>query len=308
MSRKLSSELIKRLLHGDLNQLFNTIKEDNELAFHIRDNYVNVYYRGGNILKIKKKSKWFDEYYFFTKALPFYKDYTSKKALKENKTQKAIEHKKDLQQKRNELISSAVSAPKEFFRKAKEEMDRWFADNPKDERDEQHQQITDNSSSDDYCIIDIEYAISTKYDYFCEMQSDKGNFKVPRFDIIAINREGQVCVIELKKGLQALKGTSGLGGHLQSYNSSIARNQKSFINHICTLNEQMKELGFQNREIMNMDTVKFMFAYKLSKKIDNEREKFYIESKNQKINGIECIFIESDSYKLLDINKETLTC
>ncbi len=297
MARQLNDGFIKRLINGDLYQLLNTIKEDKELALQIRDNYINIYYKGGRILEIRPKSKRFDKNYFL------HNDNSSKSAIDEGRTQLTDEVKEF-----DKSLISADSDPKKYFKKAKEVMDKWFKTNKNEERKEQHEQIADNTSSDDYCIIDIEYAVSSTFDYCYKAPTGNQNRKVPRFDIIAINREGQVCVIELKKGLKALEGASGLGGHLQSFERSIARNQESFINHICTLNEQMKELGFQNREIINMNTVKFMFAYKLSNEIDNEKEKFNLESQKQEINDIECIFIEPNSNKILDINKETLTC
>ncbi len=53
--RKLSEKFIDDLRNnnGILEPLMKYILNDNSLEFMIRDNYVNIYYRGGNLLKIK---------------------------------------------------------------------------------------------------------------------------------------------------------------------------------------------------------------------------------------------------------------
>ncbi|MFR9546968.1 MAG: hypothetical protein SNJ29_15535 [Rikenellaceae bacterium] len=306
MARELNKRFINRLTTGDFNQLLSTVKADNELALQIRDNYINIYYRGGNILKVKPTSFWFDEYYFFTKDLSFYSNYSSKTALQKSNNFQGEEDRRYLSQQRDELIAMVSDDPENYFAKAKEIMNKWFSDNPKDEREEQHLQIKENSASDDYCIIDIEYAISTNYTYFCNLTTPKGGFRVPRFDIVAINQAGEICVIELKKGLEALKGDSGLAGHLKSYQTSIGRDPKAFINHIRTLNDQMKILGFQSRDILNTDNVRFMFAYKFKDNDIEEKNSFYAESTKQGVAGVECIFIDMGSNKLLGTKKETL--
>lgn len=54
--RKLNDKFINDLKsdNGILKPLMHFILSDNSLEFMIRDNYVNVYYRGGNLLKIKQ--------------------------------------------------------------------------------------------------------------------------------------------------------------------------------------------------------------------------------------------------------------
>ena len=306
MARELNQRFIKRLTTSDLSLLLNTVKADGELALQIRDNYINIYYRGGNILKVKPSSFWFDEYYFFTKELPFYGQYSSKTALKDDSSLVGKNHRELLAKQRDELIALIRCNPENYFAKAKAIMNKWFSENPKDEREEQHLQIKENSLTDDYCIIDIEYAISTNYTYYCNLTTPKGSFRVPRFDIIAVNRAGEICVIELKKGLKALEGDSGLEGHLKSYQHSIERDQKAFIAHICELNKQMKTLGFQSREILHTDNVKFMFAYKFKDNDSDEKTSFYAESAKQGVAGVECIFVDMESNKLLEANKEIL--
>lgn len=51
--RKLSPSFMKDLLSGLLNPILDRVKHDQTLMLAIRDGYINIYYRGGNILKIE---------------------------------------------------------------------------------------------------------------------------------------------------------------------------------------------------------------------------------------------------------------
>ena len=52
--RQLSCSLFRELKEGALHVLLEFIKRDSSLDFQIRENYANMYYKGGNILKIKQ--------------------------------------------------------------------------------------------------------------------------------------------------------------------------------------------------------------------------------------------------------------
>ncbi len=54
MARKLDNEFITDLLTGCLANLLNYVKQDNSLDLEIRDNYLNIYYLGGSILRVNK--------------------------------------------------------------------------------------------------------------------------------------------------------------------------------------------------------------------------------------------------------------
>ncbi len=53
--RKLSEQFMKDLVDSDgvLQPILTRVKKDSTLMLAIRENYINIYYRGGNILKIK---------------------------------------------------------------------------------------------------------------------------------------------------------------------------------------------------------------------------------------------------------------
>ena len=52
--RGLDQEFINDLLIGDLKPIWYSIKSDQRFRLEIRGNYVNIYYRGGNALRISK--------------------------------------------------------------------------------------------------------------------------------------------------------------------------------------------------------------------------------------------------------------
>ena len=163
--RQLSCSLFRELKEGALHSLLEFIKRDSSLDFQIRENYANVYYKGGNILKIKPKSFDIDKMYFHTA-----KDKNSTE-VKQDKT-------------RLSALSERVQH---------------------NEKKEQQQIAVANRNDTDYVVLDLEYAVSTNSAFAYNGKESK---YVPRFDIIAIH-DGRLVVIELKKGLGAVSGTSG---------------------------------------------------------------------------------------------------
>ena len=67
--RGLSEDFMKDLLKGELKGFLSAVKNDDTLCLEIRDNYINIYYRGGNLCRIKpsrtdaKYAMTFDERY-----------------------------------------------------------------------------------------------------------------------------------------------------------------------------------------------------------------------------------------------------
>ena len=54
--RKLNDDFIVALKEGVLSPLLALVKSDSSLCLELRGDYINVYYRGGNLMKVKHRS------------------------------------------------------------------------------------------------------------------------------------------------------------------------------------------------------------------------------------------------------------
>lgn len=291
-----NQKFLDSLKTGNLSKMLTVINADKDLDVQVRNDYMNVYYRGGNIARVKSEnSVEFDEFYFYLEM--------------RTKPKKDIE--KDfkivnvLKSQRNNLIKKFKGRDYEgYFSDARSVMDKWLEINPKTERNLQHQLTVENQfNSSDYTIIDLEYEVSTKSGFTCTfIPVGKDKPKKPRFDIIAINKEGQLCVIELKKGIDALKGTSGLKEHWHCYQQSIMRNPQPFMAEMKLILNQKKEFGLlpPALEIKHSEPV-FMFAYSYDDKdsIKNQDKIFYDEYTKIDV-PIQVLKLMNDSLKLSD--------
>ncbi len=188
-----NNKFLESLENGLLRNITDYVKEHNDLDLQIRDNYINIYYKGGNILRIKSPNAFeFDEFYFYLDS-----DKVAKKNVSEETKQK-------LKKKRDDLLDRVKRGEiSEYFEQAKKCMEDWWkamGDNRgihHNERDLQHKISRSNSNNTPYIVLDLEYQVSTKSEFAYDGNRDK---KMPRFDIIAINSDtGQLCVMELKK-------------------------------------------------------------------------------------------------------------
>ena len=222
-----------------LGNMINIIQENGNLDLQIRSNYIDIYYKGGRIAHIKGESSIdIDKKYF---------SYTSK--ISHNELIKVFKEDRDY---------------KKYFDSAIDILDEWFIRNPKEEREDQHKlSLSNKKNNSDYNIIDLEYQVSTESPFKCTfIPKNKDKPKKPRFDIIAIDRYGKLCVIELKKGAGALSGTSGLKEHWECFKHSIDRNPDKFIEEMRRVLEQKQAFGIIDKNIkIKSDSVEFLFAY-----------------------------------------------
>ena len=261
--RQLHEHFLNELISGRLASLLEYIKGDAELDIQIRKNYINVYYKGGNILKINSpKSFDFDKMYF--------NDYRTISSTEAKKSFDLI-HKYKEQQK--SLKSLLPHNPQEYIKQAKKAMDKWDVA-LKDvvqhnEKKEQQAIAIANRADTDYVVLDLEYAVSKQSEFAYDGGDDK---KVPRFDIIAI-RNGRLFVIELKKGLGATYGKSGIESHMKCYNHTIGREYKHFVKEMQALLKQKQELGLLDKTLTIEDTKpEFIFAFADKKDKDDFEE------------------------------------
>jgi hypothetical protein len=291
-----NSKIITSLKSGNLRQMLEIIIKDEDLDVQIRENYLNVYYRGGNIAKVNSEnSVEFDMFYFYLnmKQVP-------KKIAKKDKTIVS-----DLETKRNYLIKEFKEVRyQEYFKRAKTIMDEWLLINPKPERMEQHKLSLENRyNQSDYTIIDLEYEVSTRSDFSCMyIPSGKTKAKQPKFDIISVNKQGRLCLIELKKGKNALDGTSGLQEHWDCFQQSVGLNPKPFVREMQALLKQKQEFNLIDKRLTLRDTIpKFMFAYCYDDKDTIEAQNDALRSSYNKIGEeIPLIILKPGTFKLLN--------
>lgn len=220
--RGLTPNFFNELYSGSLNSLLVCVKSDNTLDLEIRENYINIYYRGGNILRVSnKKSTYqfhFDEKYLKNQLLLI----------------QTINNFKSNQDWNN------------FFPLAKQAMDYYFTKDMKQEREFQQLVIRENNNSSiangtDYFIIDIEY----------------DNHANARFDLIAVewpskasNRKlskgfkPKLVVIEMKYGDGSFKGSAGILKHINDFNIF-----KSNLTQVSKFMDEMVEVFKQKRDL-----------------------------------------------------------
>ncbi|MBU4312210.1 MAG: hypothetical protein KJ706_05795 [Candidatus Omnitrophica bacterium] len=226
--RGLSDDFIADLQDGGfLSSLIDLIRKDSSLSLEIRHDYINVYYRGGNLLRLSKLK----EHVY----LPFFDDnyFRDKIGFLEGLPEK-IRSVADIDYWRNKLPA------------LKSEMDQWFSINPKAEREFQQVVVWENNNSSisnhtDYFIVDIEY----------------DNKRGGRFDMVAIQWDSnsiarklqggykpKLCFIEMKYGDSALNGKSGMLGHVKQWSEYLGyeENKKDIKEEMLNLFKQKRDL------------------------------------------------------------------
>lgn len=173
--RGINEQFIEDLNNGCLKSFLDEVKTNESLWLGIRNGYINIYYRGGNVVRIKQKragyEMFFDIHYCDNKPYTRHRD------------------------KLQKIDYSNPAEVYDAFPYMLEEMDSWFESHPKPERTFQHSLLKNNPQ-----IIDIEYAGKT---------SDNRGF---RMDMLAISDDG-IIIVENKYGNKAIGGKAGLAKH-----------------------------------------------------------------------------------------------
>ncbi len=280
--RGIHKEIFKSSLKsGNLMKFLKLVQQDEELDVQIRQDYLNIYYKGGNLGKLKgEKSIEFDMNYF------------------------SLGH-DEAKERHKELIKKFKDVDFEsYINDAKEVMKAWFEVNPKEERTDQHFLSLNNkfNGGSDYTILDLEYQVSTKSDFSCTYPAGAKSFKKPRFDIIAVNKDGKLCIIELKKGTGALEGTSGLKEHYDCYLASVGRNPKPFLNEMKNLLDQKREFNLIDSACeIKHEEIEFMFAYAFDKSDKQTQKNKFLDVYSTIGADLKILWIEeNEKFMLLD--------
>lgn len=218
--RKLSPKFMSDLVNSDgvLHPIITRVKEDHTLMLAIREDYINIYYRGGNILKLKEHKKGF---------------YRASFDDKYNKSKLPIPYSPAEINIQNDSRSWIESFPSR-----KNVMDDYFSTYGKAEREFQQLIARENNNS----------TISNESEYF--VSDIEVTEPYARFDIMAIRwlatqrKKGSNCkvaLIEMKYGDGTLGGNGGLLKHLRDMEKLIS-NKDSYVKLLETMESQFNQL------------------------------------------------------------------
>jgi len=205
--RGISEKFIADMKLGALRPVLDAVLRDDTLCLEIREGYINLYYRGGNMLRVAEKPAGY--------AAAFDPRYCEHKAGRSAHSARI-------------LGAKTVSDYVELIPFIKAEMDWYFHEHPKLEREIQQQILRENNRGvlardTDYFIADIEYA-----------NRENGS----RFDMLAVRwpstsparKSGAgLCLsfVEVKYGDSALTGAAGLKKHFSDMESFLRNHSLS---------------------------------------------------------------------------------
>jgi hypothetical protein len=227
LTRSLPPEFLADLMTGMLKPLRAKLKSDDTLMLALRGSYINVYSRGGSILRlqrIKSGSEYkasFDENY-------------GRQLSKEMKIGPTM------------VVDSAGACRwVEAFKDLKEVMNTFFSENRRMEREFQQLVAWENNRSTvanatEYFITDIELGDSEQ-----RAKIDMLGVKWLKKD----RRTGLKCrpvFFEMKYGDKAIEGDSGIAKHVRDLTQMLAneKRREALSHEIIEQFEQLTQLGF----------------------------------------------------------------
>ncbi|MDF2606659.1 MAG: hypothetical protein K0S34_854 [Bacillales bacterium] len=222
--------------NGFLSSLTNLVKSDSTLnmEFRCKTKSINIYYRGGNILRVTKSIN--DTYNIY-----FDRNYLANHEYIEGLPKKV---------RSSEDISEWINS----FPILKDSMDKFFTKTQKNERLFQQMVVYDNNVSNiarstDYYICDTEFVIN-------DTQFDIIGVRWPSSSVERKNNEKlKLAIIEMKYGDDAITGDSGIVDHFSKFTKiadelpRIARSAECNFN--CKLELGLIDCGKSIKSIMS---------------------------------------------------------
>lgn len=206
---------------GILNPILTSVKKDHTLMLSIRDNYINIYYRGGNILKLTEQ---YPGYYL----TEFNENY--------NKFEQIMP---ELPQSISNQIEATMWS--EYFPNLKCIMDEFFSIYPKSEREFQQlvareKNISSLANFSEYFITDIEYA----------SPGSRVRFDMLGLRWLASQRKStkhcRPVIMEMKYGDSSINSKrSGVIKHLEDIDAFVS-NDKKYLELVHTIENQFDQL------------------------------------------------------------------
>lgn len=264
--RHINTKFINDLTCGELAYFLEKVKSNrSSLSLEVRNGYINIYYKGGNLLKITQKSKGYS-FHFDAK-------YCNNKGNDQNF--KLL----------NNLRSNDTESYIKHFDLIMREMDSWFAEHPKEERDYQHRLLVNNPE-----IIDIEYQIGHS------MRLDMLMFK-----------DGDLFIVENKFGTGAIGGTAGLSKHYSDICKILGDSniREEIIDSICHISEAKQALGLNKSTIEKSNITRMQILFLLANYNSNSQT---LNNELKKMNGsvpAQILMTTSDQIKIdLSLGKD----
>jgi uncharacterized protein YlbG (UPF0298 family) len=222
--RAISEQFMQDLKEGILSPILARVKEDDTLMLALRGDYINIYYRGGSLLKIESNR---DSY-----MATFDEDYNKKGQVLDIVFPYKIIEKEDS----IKLVDAVL--------KLKYVMDLFFGANNRLEREFQQLVVRENnyssiSNETEYFIIDIETST----------ELEKNNAK---FDMLAVrwlkNDRAKSdsltpVIIEMKYGKDSINGSSGIEKHLEDAKEFVFNNKEFLCQGLEKQLDQLRKLG-----------------------------------------------------------------
>jgi hypothetical protein len=249
--RGLSSRFMGDLKNnnGVLFPLLCAVKNDSGLCLQIRENYINIYYRGGSIMKVSSE------------GVRLYRPTFNEKYLTALLNQVLDQTPEVLESQQDSCMWVSV------FPSLKYAMDLWFGKHPKDEREFQQLIVRENNigkcaRKTDYFICDIEYANSEgRFDLIAACWPSRGSERKKANNI-------GLAFIEMKYADGALRGESGMSGHIKGMINFLGNPErlKLIKREMKTVFNQMKKLDLIDvgKEMVSFNDEKPEFIFVLA--------------------------------------------
>lgn len=285
------SAQFRQRLENEWTPLIEFISKNHELDVQLRDNYISVYYDGGEILKITPKSLDIDMRYFEKYAK------SEKQQILERLSQN-LAFKKSAKEK---LLAVLIEKNdfSSYFKQAKELIAEWVERHKRYERKKLHEIACSNREfypHNNLAVIDIEFAVDW-YKPYNNSQGKGGKRKVPKFDIIAVDQSGQLYAIILQDNLRTNgdRTKQSLNAYKQDFYLTIGDDTplNDFAQEMNEVLKMKQELGLLPKSL-KIDTnalPKFAVAFSIGTKpkrydgitvnIVNSNDKLYLNLQNE---------------------------
>jgi hypothetical protein len=281
--RSINDKFINDLLDGELSFFLDEIKAKRDLlSLEIRRDYINIYYRGGNIVRISQSN---NRYYFFFDVKYCRSEEYKKPEDNPHYQTLASMDKYDAQAFINNLPVMRIV------------MDAWFKKYPKKEREFQQ-----NLQSENAFVIDIEHQVN----YDCQ-----GGM---RFDMIIVDGD-KMYVTENKVGTSAIGGNAGVVKHYNDICEFLddERLHQGLVDSVIETSKVKHKLGLLEGEISYIDPSKteilFVFGEynRRSKALGNAVKEIHKHKGNySKVYPVTYLMPEKEDYKICLENAKDL--